>query len=118
VKFLVDAQLPRSLAAWLDANGHQAEHTRSLELGNRTPDKSISATADNGKAVVITKDADFLNSHLLHGTPAKLLIVRTGNISNRHLLEIFAVNIDAVINALDQSNLVELNQSGLVLHDS
>jgi len=35
MKFLVDAQLPRRLARWLQASGHDAIHTRDLPEGNR-----------------------------------------------------------------------------------
>jgi predicted nuclease of predicted toxin-antitoxin system len=35
MKFLVDAQLPRRLAQWLQAEGHEAVHTRDLPKGNR-----------------------------------------------------------------------------------
>jgi predicted nuclease of predicted toxin-antitoxin system len=37
---------------------------------------------------VVTKDADFRNSHLLSGSPRRLLIVTTGNITNDALLEL------------------------------
>ncbi|MGH7886297.1 MAG: DUF5615 family PIN-like protein [Candidatus Binatia bacterium] len=30
MKFLVDAQLPPRLARWLQAEGHEAAHTRDL----------------------------------------------------------------------------------------
>ena len=36
--------------------------------------------------VVITKDADFVNSFLLHGQPHELLLVSTGNISTSELI--------------------------------
>lgn len=117
MKFLVDAQLPRSLASWLLERGHSSTHTLELELGNQTPDKSIAAVADEAGAVVITKDADFLDSHMIHGKPKKLLMVKTGNISNRRLQRIFEANEDAIIHSLESSNLVELNATGLVLHE-
>ncbi len=83
MNFLVDAQLPRLLAIRLCELGHNSCHTLDLDSGNRTPDSTISAMADNTGAVVITKDADFLDSHILSGHPAKLLLISTGNISNR-----------------------------------
>jgi len=36
MKFLVDAQFPQRLARWLQAEGHEAVHTRDLPEGNRT----------------------------------------------------------------------------------
>lgn len=36
--FLIDAQLPKRLCAWLREAGHDVMHTLDLPLGNRTPD--------------------------------------------------------------------------------
>jgi len=118
MKFIIDAQLPKSLATWLNTQGHDAEHTLDLPLGNHTPDHAISSIADKEQAIVVTKDSDFLNSHLLRSRPARLLIVSTGNISNRRLLNLFQSHIDLIVSSLGQSNLVEVTQEGLILHDS
>ena len=41
MKFMVDAQLPRRLAASLKRWGHDVLHTLDLPSGNRTPDWRI-----------------------------------------------------------------------------
>ena len=41
MKFIVDAQLPRHLAASLKWWGHDVLHTLDLPSGNRTPDWRI-----------------------------------------------------------------------------
>jgi predicted nuclease of predicted toxin-antitoxin system len=41
MRFLVDAQLPRRLAAWLSETGFDTVHTLDLPFGNRTPDTLI-----------------------------------------------------------------------------
>ncbi|TVR46476.1 MAG: hypothetical protein EA425_17185 [Puniceicoccaceae bacterium] len=118
MKFLDDAQLPKRLATQLNQLNHDARHTYDLSLGNRTGDDEIARIADQDGAVVVTKDLDFLDAHLLRGSPAKLLMVSTGKISNRVLLELFEAHIALIVDALHQSNLVELNQSGLMVHDA
>jgi predicted nuclease of predicted toxin-antitoxin system len=117
MNFLVDAQLPRLLAVRLCELGHPARHTLDLAAGNRTHDSTIAAIADTDGAVVITKDADFLDSHILTGQPARLLFVSTGNISNRRLLTLFEVHIDRLVASLTRARLVELTQSSLIVHD-
>jgi predicted nuclease of predicted toxin-antitoxin system len=117
MNFLVDAQLPRILAVRLSERGYAAQHTLDLAGGNRTPDGCVADMADAQGAVVISKDLDFLNSHLLIGSPAKLLLVTTGNISNRRLLALFEVHLNLIINALSQSNLVEFSLDGLLLRN-
>ena len=73
MKFIVDAQLPRTLVKRLKELGHDAKHTWGLEESNRTPDTDIARIADREQAVVITKDCDFLNTHILKQTPQRLL---------------------------------------------
>ncbi len=116
MKFLVDAQLPRLLAVRLNELGQQARHTFDLPEGNTIKDRAISALADSIGAVVITKDADFLNVHLIHGKPARLLLVSTGNIANRKLLGLFEIHIETIVSALESAAFVELTDRGLVIH--
>ena len=85
MKFLVDAQLPRRLALRLREAGHESIHTLDLPQGNRTTDTFINDLSIRGHYVVITKDADFVNSFILNRRPHKLLLVSTGNISNAEL---------------------------------
>lgn len=53
MKFLVDAQIPRRLAQWLNDAGHDAVHTLDLAAGNRTPDTEIARLADAERRVVV-----------------------------------------------------------------
>lgn len=48
--------------------------------------------------------------------PPKLILVRTGNIPNNRLLEIFAINLEVIINMIARSNLVEIGISEIVEH--
>jgi len=116
MKFIVDAQLPKCLAANLKWLGHDAVHTLDLPLGNRTPDWRINKISVEEQRVVITKDADFVNSFLVKGVPHKLLLVSTGNIHNRTLEDIFAKNLTAILHALEICDYVELTSASLIEH--
>ena len=70
---------------WFVSAGCDAVHTLDLPRGNRTSDDELTTLADTEGRVVITKDADFVDSHTLQGRPAKLLLISTGNISNATL---------------------------------
>lgn len=96
--------------------GHQASHTLDLEEGNRTSDETISNLAARSSAAVITKDRDFLDSHLLAGSPSRLLMVTTGNLPNRELLTLFENHISLIVGAFDQADWVEINAGGLIIH--
>lgn len=69
--------------------GHDAAHTRQLTDQNRTHDEVINELSLREQRVVVTKDSDFYHSHLLHGKPWKLLLIRTGNVRTRELKALF-----------------------------
>ena len=60
MRFLLDAQLPRTLCGTLRKAGHDAIHTRDLPEGNCTSDDSVISIADDQQRIVISKDADLL----------------------------------------------------------
>lgn len=116
MKFLVDAQLPARLARQLSGAGHDATHTSELPHGNRTSDADIATLADAEDRVVVTKDRDFRDSHLLRSSPRRLLVVATGNVGNNDLLALFDENLDAVVSALEEVRFVELGPDRLIVH--
>lgn len=117
MRFLLDAQLPPRLARQLASGGHDVVHTSELPDGNRTSDAEIARSADAEDRVVVTKDSDFRDGHLLRSTPRRLLIVATGNISNDDLLALFSEHLDAIVAALHDAGFVELRPDQLVVHE-
>jgi predicted nuclease of predicted toxin-antitoxin system len=117
VKFIVDAQLPRSLSTWLKMQGLDSMHTSDLPEGNRSNDLDIIHFADQHSRIVISKDSDFLDDHILRGSPKKLLVVKTGNIVNRDLLRLFELNIDKLKELFLQHDLIEINSHSLIVHE-
>ena len=112
---LVDAHLPRRMTAWFVAAGCDTVHTLDLPDGNRTTDAQIIDTADREQRVVVTKDADFVDSHLLSGRPAKLLLISTGNISNRDLETLLVPLIPAIDREFGAHAFLELDRSGIII---
>ncbi len=117
MKFLVDAQLPRRLALWLQQRGHDVIHTLDLSQQNRTPDTFLLSLADQEGRVLITKDADFELTHDLGQGPAKLLLVTTGNIHNNEMLGLFARHEAILFRLLRQHSFLELSRSELIVHE-
>ncbi len=103
MKFLIDAQLPVRLAQWLERGGHDCIHTSELPDGNRTTDRQIVELSDAEDGVVVTKDRDFRDGHLLHGAPRRLWLISTGNITNDDLLALVERNLEQVIDGLKMS---------------
>ena len=116
MKFLVDAHLPKRLALQLGEAEHDAIHTLDLPMGNRTPDTVINQISLAEQRIVITKDADFRDSHLVNNEPYKLLLVSTGNINNNDLLNLFAQNLSRIIEAFEAYSYLELDRHHLTIH--
>lgn len=116
MKFLIDAQLPRRLAYRLRSDGHDVLHTLDLPAANRTPDATVALVADRDGRVLVSKDADFVSSHLLKGQPRQLLLVSTGNVSNADLERLLISNLPALVQAFETSAFVELGSSSIVIH--
>ena len=115
MKFVIDAQLPYSLCTLLKWKGFDCIHTDELPGKERTRDEEIKQIALSENRIVITKDSDFLDSHLLNGIPPKLLMVTTGNIVNKKLLEIFEKNISDILVHFGKYNLIELDNFEIVV---
>ena len=116
MKFIVDAQLPKSLADFLSYKGFDALHTLDLPAKNKSKDNYIIEIALTQNRIVITKDSDFLDSYLIKQEPEKLILVKTGNITNFSLLNVFSNNLDLIISLIDKSNLVEINTNEIIDH--
>jgi predicted nuclease of predicted toxin-antitoxin system len=115
MNFLVDAQLPQRMTAWFAAAGCDAVHTLNLPDGNRTTDEHINDLADRENRVVVSKDADFVDTHLLRGRPAKLLLVSTGNISNRDLETLMVPLIPDIVREFGTHSFLELGPAGIIV---
>ena len=115
MKFLVDVQLPRRIARWLTAEGHDAVHTLDLSKGNRTKDNEILAIAEHEQRIVITKDEDFVTSRRVSGRPRKLLRILIGNITNSDLETLFRPQIPAIVAAFVYADFVELTDTALII---
>ena len=116
MKFLVDAHLPRRLANRLRDAGHNALHTLDLPDQNSTKDSEINEISIQEQRVVVTKDADFVNSFYLQGQPYKLLLISTGNISNSALEALLLPNLAMIISQLETHDFIELTHTSLIIH--
>ena len=96
--------------------GHDALHTLDLPRGNATTDAEINRVSLEQQRVVVTKDADFVQSFLLQDRPYKLLLVSTGNIGNEELIALFERRLRQIDAFLNEGAFVEVTLEFLVLH--
>lgn len=117
MKFLVDAQLPRRLAVAISFANHDTIHTLDLPDGNNTTDAQINDISEQEQRIVISKDADFVNSFWLEKKPYKLLLISTGNITNKELEELFLPQLSEITEAFEEHSFLELNREALIIHE-
>jgi predicted nuclease of predicted toxin-antitoxin system len=105
------------MVAWLAAVGCDAVHTLDLADGNRTTDERVNEVANQEQRVVVTKDADFVDSHLLRGRPEKLLLISTGNMTNRELEALVTPLIPDLVREFGAHSFLELGRAGIEIRD-
>lgn len=119
MRYIIDAQLPRSLAKWMLKNNYEAIHTLDLPDQNDTKDSEIIRIASlDDVSVVVSKDRDFPEQRIIRGVPEKLLWVTTGNIKNSQLLKMFEeefLKIDKLFN--DGNSFIELSNNNITIHE-
>jgi predicted nuclease of predicted toxin-antitoxin system len=103
--FLIDAQLPPSLAEALRQAGCQAVHVVDLGLLAAT-DQQIWDEAISRSAVLVTKDRDFPIRRAASNDGPSILWVRVGNISNRKLIELALQALPAIVDATERGEPV------------
>ena len=113
MKFLLDAHISPRLASRLRGLGHDAVHVNTLPDGTATGDNEIIASADLEGRVVVTKDSDFCNARLATGCPARLLLVKTGNLTRDELIALVLSQLPAIEAFFADPNCGEIRLTGL-----
>ncbi len=101
MKALCDVHISYKVVKFLNERGIPSTHVNDLPDKWHTTDQAVCEYADRHDMVVITKDEDFRNTHILHGTPRKLVRITLGNISNSMLIKILEGNILAISHNMD-----------------
>jgi predicted nuclease of predicted toxin-antitoxin system len=114
MKFIVDAQLPKSLARFLKEQGFDTLHTLDLPLKNATGDNYINQLSIQEQRIVISKDSDFFDTFMAKQEPYKLLYLTVGNMRNNQLISLFANNLAMIIKELQNGSVVEINATTII----
>ncbi len=95
--------------------GHDSVYTLDLPNGNRTTDPALARRADDERRVIVTKDADFVDSHLLLGVPRRLLLISLGNITNQALASLLVPLLPDLSDAFAEAAFVEIASPGVII---
>ena len=106
----IDAQMSPAIAVWIGSNfAVNAIAIRDLGLRD-SEDKEIFEAARAVKAIVMTKDSDFVLLLDRLGAPPQVIWVTCGNTSNARLKEILITTLPKALDLLKSGEeLVEIN---------
>jgi predicted nuclease of predicted toxin-antitoxin system len=103
--FLIDAQLPPSLAEALRNSGCQAVHVADLGMLAAT-DRQIWDEAFSRSAALVTKDRDFALFRATNHEGPAIVWVRIGNTDNRTLIGQILRSLPAIIAAVERGETI------------
>jgi predicted nuclease of predicted toxin-antitoxin system len=108
----IGAQLSPDLASWITSSfGVEAHPVRELGL-QKAKDREIYQAARKARAVVMTKDGDFLELLERLGSPPQVLWVTCGNTSNERLIQVLQSTLPEALKLLEQGMpLVEISEA-------
>ena len=108
----VNAQLPPTLASWL--NGTFEVNAIALrDLGLRDArDVEIFEAARIANTIIMTKDSDFVDLVCRLGSPPQILWLTCGNVTNRNLRQLLMITFPEALEKLRQGEaIVEISSS-------
>ena len=84
----VDGQLSPALARWLAGRHNVAAYHVGDVASLGASDREIFEAAPAARAVLLTKDRDFVELARTHGSPPGVIWITCGNTSNREIFRI------------------------------
>ncbi|MFL0682490.1 MAG: DUF5615 family PIN-like protein [Algoriphagus aquaeductus] len=115
MKFLLDANIPPSLAEELEE--FEVFTTQSLPKGNASKDSEIIEFTLNHEAILITKDFDFYHSFLQGRKPRKLILVNLGNMKIRELRSYFRKYLPKIKELFETASMIILTPDEILTFD-
>lgn len=107
MKIWIDAHLSPSIAAWINRNYSSVSATSFFKLGSvAKSDREIFFEARAERAIILTKDDDFVQLLEILGAPPCIIWLRIGNSTNRRVRKVLALRL---------TQALELFEEGIVL---
>jgi predicted nuclease of predicted toxin-antitoxin system len=118
LRFIVDTQLPPSLAEFFRRRSFDATHVVDYVPGALTSDDEIISIAIKEKRIVVSKDIDFFDYFLLKNYPPAILLLQLGNIKIRDLFIFMGNHLDIICDLFAENieRLILVNRHKIVIY--
>jgi predicted nuclease of predicted toxin-antitoxin system len=103
MKILLDANISWKLTNILRPLFGECDHVDLIGLDVPAKDIDIWDYASKNGHIIITKDSDFVDFFELKGFPPKVVLLKTGNNSNKAIIELL-IKIKPEIQDLEKNN--------------
>jgi predicted nuclease of predicted toxin-antitoxin system len=105
MRFLLDANLPARLAQAFTDAGHFCEHMEDL-MPRYSPDTEIARIANDSGAVLVSRDADFVQLSRDGKLTVQLIWVRLGNLRRAALASAIVARMPAIVAAIEAGDAI------------
>lgn len=105
MKILIDQNISFRLIPRIQDSFPEISHVRDFGLLNFNDFKIFMFAREHRFSAILTLDEDFYNIQLEHGTPPKVIWVRTGNCSTASLASVLLQNLDLIQSFLEDAGL-------------
>ena len=100
MRFLLDANLPARLAQEFTDTGHDCTHMEAL-LPRYAPDTEIARIANDSGAVLVSRDADFVQLSSNRTLTVPLIWVRLGNLRRAAMASAIRARLPAMVRSIE-----------------
>ena len=102
-RILIDENLPFSLGVKLGA-----DYIHASQIADQASDTLLWEQARKNDWIVLTRDTDFFDRLLVHGTPPKVIWIRLGNLRKADLLNIMEERWPSILKLIRSHDLIEV----------
>jgi len=104
VKLLFDQNISPKILKSIAASFPGSSHVRFCSLED-SGDSEIYGYARKREYVIVTFDTDFIDLSVVKGSPPKIIVIRTGNLTTKAISNLFRKNVDTINEFLREDDL-------------
>ena len=110
MRLLLDANLSWRLCGELSHHFDEVKHVDNIDLNIPAKDHEIWNWAFQNEFLIVTNDEDFLDLLMVKGFPPQVVLLRTGNQSNKFIKDILIQHKEDILSlsASDHFGILEI----------
>lgn len=95
MKFLFDQNISFKITTLLNSEFPESQQVRQMGLENKSDIEIFDYTKEHDFSIV-TFDSDFVDLNIVRGIPPKIIWLKTGNLTTKHIAELLKNNAQLI----------------------